>query len=183
MRETDTYTETIRGCREENRTAQTAFYHRFAPELYIVASRLLNDYAEAEEVVQEVMLHALSNPQSLLPLPLEMERRLRRMTVNASISHLRKNRRITWETWDEKTDLRTDDHLDELLQQEKRRALLDKAFNALPTQGRTVLQMAVLEEMEEDEIARQLHITASCVRAHISIAKKKLIKWFKHENR
>ncbi len=171
-----------RGCREGKRPAQTAFYDRFAPRLYVTAFRLLNHSAEAEEVVQEVLLRTLTNTKTLLDGVQDMERRLNRMTINASIDHLRKQRKVTRELWDEKMDTEEDASMEKLLMLEEERGMLRLAIEALPVQSRTVLQLAILEEMETEEIATLLHIKASSVRAHLSRAKQKLINWFRHEN-
>ncbi len=110
-----TYEQMVLGCRGRNRVAQTAFYDRFAPELFTTAVRMLADEAEAEEVVQEVLLHVLTNTASLLNTPEDMARRLKRMTVNAAIDHLRKGRRMQWEAWDEHIDPTDDADTEELL--------------------------------------------------------------------
>ncbi len=178
-----TYEQMVLGCRGRNRVAQTAFYDRFAPELFTTAVRMLADEAEAEEVVQEVLLHVLTNTASLLNTPEDMARRLKRMTVNAAIDHLRKGRRMQWEAWDEHIDPTDDADTEELLRQEEQSNQLLRAIEALPTQNRAVLQMAVLEGMSIEEIASALHIKVEGVRVHFFRAKMRLIRWFKNEKK
>ncbi len=141
---------------------------------------MLDSIEESEEVVQNVLLRTLTNPPILLPDNTDMARILRRMTINECIDRLRK-KRITWEKLDENADMRDGQSLDEQLLKEERSEQLRYAIRALPPQSRTVLQLAVLEEMDYGEIASALHISNSNVRAHLTRAKQKLINWFRDE--
>ncbi len=176
------YNETVLGCRGGKRTAQTTFYGLFAEGLFATAVRLLNETAAAEEVVQDVLLRVLTDTSLLLNDQASMERRLKRMTINAAIDHLRKTRRIQWETWDEHFEP-SEDETEELLQLEEQSTRLRHAIEALPTQSRAVLQLAVLEEMPLSDVASILQIKASSVRAHLTRAKQRLITWFKNERK
>lgn len=175
-----TYQETVLGCRGGKRAAQTAFYGLFAEGLFATAVRLLNDAAAAEEVMQDVLLRVLTDTSLLLNEQAGMERKLKRMTINAAIDHLRKTRRIQWEAWDEHLEPSEDD-TEELLRLEEQTEMLRRAIEALPTQSRAVLQLAVLEEIPLSDVAAILHIKASGVRAHLTRAKQRLITWFKNE--
>ncbi len=178
-----TYEQMVIGCRKRDRAAQTAFYDWFAPGLHTTAFRMLADEVEAEEVVQEVLLHVLTNTISLLNSPEDMTRRLNRMAVNAAIDHLRKGRRMQWEAWNDNIDPDDEEQTEELLRLEEQSGQLHRAIEALPTQNRAVLQMAVLEGMSADEIASALHIKVSGVRTHFVRAKMRIIEWFKNEKR
>lgn len=173
------YERIVQGCTGQERRAQLAFYDLFARRIHVTAYRMLGSAEEAEEVVQEVLLRTLTNPVLLLPDYGSMGRRLRRMTINECIDRLRK-RRISWETLDEQKDICDEQTLDEQLVREERCELLRHAIEALPLQSRTVLQLAVLEEMDSDEIASLLHISNSGVRSHLSRAKQKLVNWIKN---
>ncbi len=177
-----TYNEMVLGCRGGKRAAQTAFYGLFAKELFTTAVRLLNDTAAAEEVMQDVLLRVLTDTSLLLLDHAAMERRLKRMTINAAIDHLRKARRIQWEAWDEHLEP-CEDETEELLYLEEQTERLRRAIEALPTQSRAVLQLAVLEEMPLSDVASILQIKASSVRAHLTRAKQRLITWFKNERK
>lgn len=178
-----TYEQMVIGCRKRDRAAQTAFYDQYAAGLYATAFRVLAEEAEAEEVVQEVLLHVLTNTMSLLNTPEDMARRLNRMAVNAAIDHLRKGRRMRWEAWNDNIEPDDEEQTEELLRLEEQSGQLHRAIEALPTQNRAVLQMAVLEGMTADEIASVLHIKVSGVRAHFFRAKMRIIEWFKNEKR
>ncbi len=141
---------------------------------------MLDSMEAAEEVVQNVLLRTLTSSTLLLPDSADMARVLRRMTINECIDCLRK-KHITWEKLDEQTDMCDEQSLDEILLREERSEQLRYAIKSLPPQSRTVLQLAVLEEMDYEEIASALHITNSNVRAHLTRAKQKLINWFKDE--
>lgn len=176
----DTYDDMMHGCIERKRRAQAAFYDMFAPELHVTACRMLGSAEESEEVVQEILLRTLTNPVLLINDRAGMARRLRRMTINECIDHLRK-RHVTWEELDGQTDVCCEPDMDELLIQEEQSNRLRQAIETLSQQNRTVLQLAVLEEMDHEDIASLLHITTSGVRAHLTRAKQKLINYFRNE--
>lgn len=172
------YERIINGCTLRERRAQASFYDMFAQRSYATAYRILESQEEAEEVVQEIILRTLTHPELLVHDRVSMERRLRRMVINECIDLLRK-RHITWEKLDTKTDVSDEQEMDVLLIREERTDLLRQAIMTLPPQSRTVLQLSVLEEMDNEEIASILHITSSSVRAHMTRAKQKLIKYFR----
>ncbi|MDE5560522.1 MAG: sigma-70 family RNA polymerase sigma factor [Bacteroidaceae bacterium] len=176
------YEHIIRGCTRRERRAQLAFYDLFARRVHVTAYRMLDNAQEAEDVVQEILLRTLTNPVILVPDFGGMGRRLRRMTINECVDRLRK-RHIDWEVLDEQKEICDEQSLDEQLVREERSELLYSAIEALPQQSRTVLQLAVIEEMSYDEIASVLHISSSGVRAHLTRAKQKLVNWFKNEKR
>lgn len=178
----DTYERIMHGCTGRERRAQAAFYDLFAPCIHVTAYRMLDSAEEAEEVVQEILLRTLTNTVLLVSDHGGMARRLRRMTINECIDRLRK-RHVVWEELDIQTDVCDEQDLDELLVYEERSGLLRHAIETLPQQSRTVLQMAVLEEMDHGDIASVLHITKSSVRSHLTRAKQKLINSFKYERR
>lgn len=96
------YSTIIQGCRKDAPGAQAEFYDLHAQPLFLTALRLLNDEYEAEEAVQEVMLHVLTRKHLLIDTQADMARRMRRMVVNHCIDRLRK-RRVRWEELDDKT--------------------------------------------------------------------------------
>lgn len=84
------YSTIIQGCRKDAPGAQAEFYDLHAQPLFLTALRLLNDEYEAEEAVQEVMLHVLTRKHLLIDTQADMARRMRRMVVNHCIDRLRK---------------------------------------------------------------------------------------------
>ena len=86
------YDEIIKGCRNRDRSAQTAFYNLFAQTLFSTACRLIGDEYEAEDIVQEVLLLPLTGKIQMLDRQADMERRLRRITINETIDRLRKQK-------------------------------------------------------------------------------------------
>lgn len=172
------YSTIIQGCRKDAPGAQAEFYDLHAQPLFLIALRLLNDEYEAEEAVQEVMLHVLTRKHLLIDTQADMARRMRRMVVNHCIDRLRK-RRVRWEELDDKTPLPHAEEADLLLIREEQSSLLRLAIGSLPDRYRTVLMLSVVEEMDTDEISALLHITPSSVRCQLSRAKQQLIKWYR----
>lgn len=169
------YTEIIRECKGGRQGAQMAFYDLFAPTLFASAYRLLNNEWEAEEVVQEVLLRVLTNNSLLKDEPDDMQRLLKRMTINMSIDHLRQ-RRIVWEEWNDSLIIQTEESMETDIIRQEHLSQLHTAIAMMPEKDRTVLLLSVVEELSTEEMSKVLGIKPSSVRSQLSRAKQKLIK-------
>ena len=170
-----TYRDIIKGCRGQKQTAQLAYYELFAQALFTSAYRLLNSEWEAEEAVQEVLLQVLTNGSLLLDNQEAMHKRLRRMVINKSIDFLRK-RKVSWEEWDDNLVTETEESIEESLIRQEHLAHLRTAIAMMNEKDRTILLLAVVEELDTAEISRLLGIKPASVRSQLSRAKQKLIK-------
>ena len=152
-----------------------AFYDLFAPTLFASAYRLLNNEWEAEEVVQEVLLRVLTNKSLLKDEPDDMQRLLKRMTINMSIDHLRQ-RRIVWEEWNDSLMIQTEESMETDIIRQEHLSQLHTAIAMMSEKDRTVLLLSVVEELSTEEMSKVLEIKPSSVRSQLSRAKQKLIK-------
>lgn len=169
------YTEIIRECKGGRQRAQMAFYDLFAPTLFASAYRLLNNEWEAEEVVQEVLLRVLTNNSLLKDEPDDMQRLLKRMTINMSVDHLRQ-RRIVWEEWNDSLMTQTEESMETDIIRQEHLSQLHTAIAMMSEKDRTVLLLSVVEEFSAEEMSKVLGIKPSSVRSQLSRAKQKLIK-------
>jgi RNA polymerase sigma-70 factor (ECF subfamily) len=125
------YDEIIKGCWNRDRSAQTAFYNLFAQTMFSTACRLIGDEYEAEDIVQEVLLLPLTGKIQMLDRQADMERRLRRITINETIDRLRKQKN-RWDCWEDGIDITADEETDDMLIDAERNGNLRQAIDSLP---------------------------------------------------
>lgn len=134
--------------------------------------RITNDYAEAEDVLQEAFISAFKNMHSYKG-EASFGSWLKRIVVNASINAIRK-RREEVVPLDEREAGEIPDQVDEddmEWQVEKVRAAIQK----LPEGYRIVLTLYLLEGYDHAEIGEILKISESTSKSQYSRARKKLI--------
>lgn len=103
----DRYTDILHRCIKRDRRAQMEFYTLFCRGVYNSCFRILNNPMDAEEVMQETFIKFFDHVQDyVLPYP-DLERKLRRMAINASIDVIRR-RRVLWVPIDDNLDCAED---------------------------------------------------------------------------
>lgn len=112
---------------------------------YRLAYSYVKNSDAAMDVVQEAVLKALSKLESLRQ-PEYMKTWFYRILVNESISCLRKNKRISWEDWDENQLAVEDKDVPRSLD-------LYQAVQNLPPKLKTVVILRFFEDRKLDEIA------------------------------
>ncbi len=168
--------EIIDQCRRGEHKAQMQLYKTFYKRVYNTCYRVLHNQLEAEDVMQESFLKALSgldNYNESIPF----EAWLVRIAINTSIDRLRKkeldiitlNENICYDISD------TDDNedWDNIITEVKRVKL---AIEKLPESSRLIINLYLIEGYDHDEIAEILHIAPGTVRVQYMRAKQKLIE-------
>ncbi len=170
--------ELIERCLKGDTLGYKELYVRYSKAMYNTCLRMLNNVAEAEDVLQESFIEAFKNLE-------RFEHRtsfggwLKQICINRSINHLRK-RKIDWVDM-EKTAVY--DHADEKEVDEMETAMqvesVKKAIMKLPDGYRTVLNLYLLEGYDHEEIAEILHVAESTTRTQYMRAKQKLLQLLK----
>ncbi|WP_162051671.1 RNA polymerase sigma factor [Pontibacter pamirensis] len=163
-------------CKSGDNRAQYELYKLYSKAMFNVSMRIINDYAEAEDVLQEAFLSAFKNLQSY-KAEASFGSWLKKIVVNASINAIRKRRselvpmdeRVVGEVADEAYED------DSEWQVEKVR----RAIQQLPDGYRVVLSLYLLEGYDHAEIGEVLGITESTSKSQYSRAKKKLLEIMK----
>lgn len=163
----------IKRCREGDNRAQYELYKLYSKAMFNVSMRITNDYAEAEDVLQEAFVSAFKNLNSYKS-EASFGSWLKKIVINASINAIRKRRselvpmdeRVVGEMADES------DEDDTEWQVEKVR----RAIQKLPDGYRVVLSLYLLEGFDHAEIGEVLGITESTSKSQYSRAKKKLLE-------
>ncbi len=163
--------------------ACAAMIQQYAPRVYAIAIRMLNDPHDAEEVLQETFISACKNIQ-------QFEERsalgtwLHRIATNASLMHLRKNKRREV-SLDEPIEIQGGDDVyiqiqdwtlapDDHAMNSEIRDVLEKAIAELPETLRTVFILREIEGYSTEETANMLGISVSAAKVRLHRARLRL---------
>ncbi|MDR2652486.1 MAG: RNA polymerase sigma factor [Prevotellaceae bacterium] len=166
------YKEILNGLKKNDYRLQMQFYDMFAETTYQGAFAILGNADEAEEVMQDTMLKAFTKTSLINDSEPEMRKILRRIAVNAAIDVLRKQKsHLHFENMENISDCIDENDIDEdVLTVENIRQSID----SLALGYRTILILRLFEDMNFDEISRQLKLSQSSVRGQYSRALMKL---------
>lgn len=166
----DKHVELVNDCRNGSRKAQFEIYKLYANAMYNVALRIVNDDAEAEDVLQEAFLDAFNRIADFRQ-ETTFGLWLKQIVINRSINYLRK-RKAEFVAIDEVeiADEPSFDYEETTLKVEAIKA----AMNELPDGYRVVLTLYLFEGYDHEEIAHILKITENTSRSQYMRAKRKL---------
>ena len=163
-------------CRKGDERAQLEVYNKYYKAMYNTAFRIVNDTAEAEDIMQEAFFKAFAKIDTFKEHS-TFGAWLKKIVVNLSINRHHKNtkyRKVPYE--DEfKNELTEDQGID--LREEIANAEVKKVVNAMKTlkeNYRVILSLHFIEGYDYDEICEILSITPANCRTTISRAKEQL---------
>ncbi|MGJ7032346.1 RNA polymerase sigma factor [Niabella hirudinis] len=165
--------EQVELCKKGDHNAYFCIYERYAKPMLNSSMRVLNNIADAEDMVQEAFIDAFNSLESFT-YKSSFEAWLRRIVINKSISLLRK-RKISWSDIDlseapaDASEATDEDQFEFDVQRVK------TAIKALPENYRVIFNLFVIDELKQDEIASLLNISHSNVRTIYHRAKKKVL--------
>lgn len=155
---TDEDHQLVQACLQKERQAQRQLYNKYIKAMYHLVIRMVPDTAATEDILQESFikvfqyLHHFKGESSLGAW-------IKRITINTTLSHLRKKEKLVYTDEFVGTDLE-----DVSLQEQKTVPDIKKIHDAikrLPTGSRTVLSLHLLEGYQHQEIAQILNISVS----------------------
>lgn len=165
--------EQVELCKKGDTTAYFGVYERYSKPMLNSSMRILNNIADAEDMVQEAFLDAFSNLESFT-YKSSFEAWLRRIVINKSISLLRK-RKISWTDVDlsnhavaDAADIDEDDFEFDVFR-------IKAALKELPENYRIIFNLFVIDELKQEEIASLLNISHNNVRTIYHRARKKVL--------
>jgi RNA polymerase sigma-70 factor (ECF subfamily) len=142
--------------------------------IYLVkeAYKLLQDEAVAEDIVQSVFI-SLWNKKDSLDISVSLRYYLRRSTINHSLNHIRKHKKIQDEV-DKIDDIQVSSGSDHSsnIELEELMGSIESAIESLPDRCRLIFSMSRFEEMTYREIADNLDISIKTVENQITKALK-----------
>ncbi len=160
----------VNECRTGSRKAQFELYKLYANAMYNVALRIVNDEAEAEDVLQEAFLDAFNRIADFRQ-ETTFGLWLKQIVINRSINYLRKRKA-------EFVGIEEVEIADEVASEEDETLFkveaIKAAINELPDGYRVVLTLYLFEGYDHEEIAHILKITENTSRSQYMRAKRKL---------
>ncbi len=169
--------ELIERCLKGDTLGYKELYVRYSKAMYNTCLRMLNNVAEAEDVLQESFIEAFKHLERF-EYRTSFGGWLKQICINRSINQLKK-RKIDWVD----IELAGYDNADEIPVDEVEIALqvesVKKAIMKLPDGYRTVLNLYLLEGYDHEEIAEILQVAESTTRTQYMRAKQKLLQFLK----
>ncbi|OKL39085.1 RNA polymerase sigma factor [Pontibacter flavimaris] len=172
----DVNQQVVQRCKGGDHRAQYELYKLYSKAMFNVSMRITNDYAEAEDVLQEAFLSAFRNMHHYKG-EASFGSWLKKIVINAAINAVRK-RRAELVPMDERSvaevpDEVTEDDSEWQVEQVRR------AIQKLPDGYRVVLSLYLLEGYDHAEIGEVLGISESTSKSQYSRARKKLLEIMK----
>jgi RNA polymerase sigma factor (sigma-70 family) len=141
--------------------------------MYNTSLRIVNDTAEAEDIMQEAFLDAFQRLTSYSGEG-SFGSWLKRIVINRSLDFLRRSKEtvpldeVEYDLADSNEDIREDEIQFQV-------AEVKKAIAQLPDDYRVVVSLFLLEGYDHEEIAQILNITNQLSRTRFSRARQKLL--------
>jgi RNA polymerase sigma-70 factor (ECF subfamily) len=161
-------------------TAEGVFY-AYAPRVYSVARRMLSNDTDAEDVTQEVLLQVVRKLDTFRG-EAGLTTWLHRVTVNAALSHRRKQKRRHEHQVDASLDILTNGGKtagtssppaapDQKLLQHEMREVIEAAIAQLPEIYRDVYVLADVEGLSNVEIGEMLGLSVPAIKSRLHRAR------------
>ena len=169
-----TYTEEqiIAGCISGERRYQEILYHTYSSKMFSVCLRYANEYAGAEDLLQDGFIKVFNNIQKFRSEG-SFEGWIRRIFVNNSIEYFRKkaNMYVVQET-----EALTYEYYDDNAVQKLMKEDLMKIIQSLSVGYRTIFNLYAIEGYSHKEIAEMLNITEGTSKSQLARARYLLQK-------
>ena len=165
----------IDGIKAKNEKAQLQVYKLFYKAMYNTSLRILNNTAEAEDIMQDSFLDAFTKIH-IYSGEGSFGSWLKRIVINNSLDALKKRKELT-DIDENKFEIKEDDDKDNYIEQVSYKVEeIKKAITRLPDDYRIILSLFLLEGYDHNEISLILNISNNASRTRYSRAKKKLLR-------
>lgn len=161
----------VRDCIAGNRLAQKKMYDTYAPVVYGVIRRYLNNQSAAEEVLNDTFYRVFTK-LSQYTFTGAIEGWMRRIAINLITDHLRKHTKFEQEVHPEQmveTGVDADAQIGKLAYKE-----LLALIHQLPATQRMIFNLYVFEDLPHKDIAQLMQITENNCRWHLNDARRRL---------
>lgn len=170
---TDKHYELVVACKQGDRQSQFKLYNLYAKAMYNTALRIVQDEAEAADVLQEAFIDAFSRLDSFRQES-TFGLWMKQIVVNKSISTLRK-RKLELHPLEDGEELADEEDGENDI--ELQVAAIKQAIGRLPDGYRLVLTLYLLEGYDHEEIAHILRISEATSRSQYLRGKRKLLDY------
>jgi len=148
---------------------------KYQKQVYWIIRKIVQDHDDTDDITQEVFIKVHSALRDFREES-NLFTWLYRIATNFAINHVKKVKvkntvslEIVTEQF-ENTDLQSD----ELLDEERKRKILEEAIETLPPQQRAVFNMRYYDELPYDEISKMLGKSVGGIKANYFHAVKKI---------
>jgi len=173
-------------CRKNDQRAQMEVYERYYKAMYNTSLRIVNDTAEAEDIMQEAFLKAFSKLDSFQGTS-TFGAWLKRIVVNLSINAFNKKVKLNEVAYNDELKNEVDESDGIILEEDSKNEKVNKilkTLNSLKENYRVALTLHLIEGYDYEEIGEILNLSYANSRTMISRAKESLRKkLLKDENR
>ena len=167
--------ELVHRCLSLDSEAQRELYDQHASRLFGVCRRYIRNYAEAEDVFQEVFINLFNNLHQWNPEKGAFDSWSFRIAVNTSLAHLKKLAKREVVVIDEFPDLiQEDDELDDQVSFEFLLEIIDK----LPLKQKAVFNLFVIDGYSHKEISLMMDINEGTSKSQLAKARKNIKSLF-----
>lgn len=166
--------ELLRLCRAKNRVAQKELYHRYSPMAYGVCLRYLSNKFDAADCLQKSFLKVFSHLDQV-----KSEERLpgwiKTLTIRTCLDHIKSINKLKFDPIENQKEI-AEAYVeeDELKDTPLGYAELIKLVDSMPEGYRTVFNLAILDEMPHEEIAKECGISVGTSRSQLHKARRLL---------
>ncbi len=167
----------LKSCVKGDPRAQHRLFHLYVKRMYNTVLRIVEDTAEAEDVVQEGFVKAFAK-LSTFRHEANFSTWLTRIMVNTALNKLKK-KELKWVVWsDEEAHLPEEETEEEnsYLEHMPSPATVNAHIRELPQGCRQIFSLYLLEGYEQKEIAEILNISVSTVKSQYRRARHLLRK-------
>ena len=162
----------VEACKRGNEDAYMEVYRRYYRNMYNVALRILNDTAEAEDVMQESFLGAFNKLETFSGT-VAFGAWLKKIVVNRALDVIKTRKALI--SIDQVPDITEEEVTEEYLAYKDMNVQsVKEAIFSLPEGYRVVLSLYLIEGYDHDEIAQILNISNATSRTQYHRARKKL---------
>ena len=172
----DIHYDLVEACRQNDRAAQIQIYDLYYRAMYNASLRIVNDTAEAEDVMQDSFIEAFNKIDSYREEG-SFGSWLKRIVVNNSINVIRKRKEMV--SIDEvEMELKDPGETDKEYSENVfcRLEEIRDGIKKLPEQYKVIISLHLLEGYDHQEISQILDTTYGNIRTRYSRAKQKLLQ-------
>lgn len=170
--------ELVERCKLGDAQGYQALYRQYSKAMYNTSLRIVNNTADAEDVLQESFLDAFRSLHDF-NYRSTFGAWLKKIVVNKSINILRKRRNYLVDMESSELQAVTDEEPVNEEDIQYRVSAVKKMITRLPDGYRTVLSLYLLEGYDHEEISQILQISHNTVRTQYVRAKQKLLTLIK----
>ncbi len=173
MLSTDTTDENlVRQAGAGDRRAAAALIRRHSPKLLGLATRMLNDPSEAEDVVQDTFIRVWRAAANYQPGAAKVSTWMCKIAVNLCLDRLRKTRPGDLDSAPEIQDESATPH--ESLEVEQRSRIVNAAMIKLPERQRAALSLCYFQELTNIEAADILEVSVDALESLLARGRRGL---------